>query len=286
MDDTFLTVVKNKYIEILLVGLVLWLAVFLINKALQLFFKRTEFIEDKKKKTIESLVKSVSKYTASICFVLYVISLFFHDFGKILAGAGVAGIVIGFGAQTLIRDILAGIFLIYERQIHKGDYVTVNNLFNGTIEEIGLRSLQIREWSGKLLTISNGDIRQIQNYNMHYMRITESVLIRANQNPDTAFQALETACDNLNQMHHDFLKKDEFQHAIEPFQVHGIMGLNKLNRGIEITVKGIAKHWRQQQRLVHYPFLLHLKRAPVLHRSLSQHQCRRQRFVLIQMHFS
>ncbi|WP_144471631.1 MULTISPECIES: mechanosensitive ion channel family protein [Bacillus] len=241
MDDTFLTVVKNKYIEILLVGLVLWLAVFLINKALQLFFKRTEFIEDKKKKTIESLVKSVSKYTASICFVLYVISLFFHDFGKILAGAGVAGIVIGFGAQTLIRDILAGIFLIYERQIHKGDYVTVNNLFNGTIEEIGLRSLQIREWSGKLLTISNGDIRQIQNYNMHYMRITESVLIRANQNPDTAFQALETACDNLNQMHHEFLKKDEFQHAIEPFQVHGIMGLNKLNRGIEITVKGMVE---------------------------------------------
>ncbi|WP_272511865.1 mechanosensitive ion channel family protein [Bacillus altitudinis] len=241
MDDTFLTVVKNKYIEILIVGLVLWLAVFIINKALQIFFKRTEFIEDKKKKTIESLVKSVSKYTASICFVLYVISLFFHDFGKILAGAGVAGIVIGFGAQTLIRDILAGIFLIYERQIHKGDYVTVNNLFNGTIEEIGLRSLQIREWSGKLLTISNGDIRQIQNYNMHYMRITESVLISANQNPDIAFKALETACDQLNQMHHDLLKKDEFQNAIEPFQVHGIMGLNKLNRGIEITVKGMVE---------------------------------------------
>ncbi|WMT28495.1 mechanosensitive ion channel [Bacillus aerius] len=241
MDETFLTVVKNKYIEILLVGLILWLAVFVINKALQIFFKRTEFIEDKKKKTIESLVKSVSKYTASICFVLYVISLFFHDFGKILAGAGVAGIVIGFGAQTLIRDILAGIFLIYERQIHKGDYVTVNNLFNGTIEEIGLRSLQIREWSGKLLTISNGDIRQIQNYNMHYMRITESVLISVNQNPDIAFKALESACDQLNQMHHDLLKKDEFQNAIEPFQVHGIMGLNKLNRGIEITVKGMVE---------------------------------------------
>ncbi len=99
--------------------------------------------------------------------------------------------------RRLIRDILAGIFLIYERQIHKGDYVTVNNLFNGTIEEIGLRSLQIREWSGKLLTISNGDIRQIQNYNMHYMRITESVLISANQNPDIAFKALETACDQF-----------------------------------------------------------------------------------------
>lgn len=152
------------------------------------------------------------------------ISLFFHDFGKILAGAGVAGIVIGFGAQTLIRDILAGIFLIYERQIHKGDYVTVNNLFNGTIEEIGLRSLQIREWSGKLLTISNGDIRQIQNYNMHYMRITESVLISANQNPDIAFKALETACDQLNQTHHDLLKKMNSKTPLNLFRFMALWG--------------------------------------------------------------
>lgn len=54
MDETFLTVVKNKYIEILLVGLILWLAVFMINKALQIFFKRTEFIEDKKKKRLRA----------------------------------------------------------------------------------------------------------------------------------------------------------------------------------------------------------------------------------------
>lgn len=54
MDETFLTVVKNKYIEILLVGLILWLAVFMINKALQIFFKRTEFIEDKRKKRLRA----------------------------------------------------------------------------------------------------------------------------------------------------------------------------------------------------------------------------------------
>ncbi|MFP9048875.1 mechanosensitive ion channel protein MscC, partial [Enterococcus faecalis] len=78
---------------------------------------------------------------------------------------------------SLIKDVLAGVFLIYERQLHKGDYVTVNNLFNGTVEEIGLRSLQIREWSGKLLTISNGEVRQIENYNIDFMRITESFLI-------------------------------------------------------------------------------------------------------------
>ncbi|MDP4124376.1 MAG: mechanosensitive ion channel protein MscC, partial [Bacillota bacterium] len=177
MKETLTEIFQNKIVDILLVAVILWIGVFIINRLVQLFFKRTDFIEEKKEKTIESLVRSVTQYTATIGFIFYVISLFVHDFGKILAGAGVAGIVIGFGAQSLIKDVLAGVFLIYERQLHKGDYVTVNNLFNGTVEEIGLRSLQIREWSGKLLTISNGEVRQIENYNIDFMRITESFLI-------------------------------------------------------------------------------------------------------------
>ncbi|MGW8264109.1 mechanosensitive ion channel protein MscC, partial [Bacillus sp. LR--39] len=192
-------------------------------------------------KTIESLVRSVTQYTATIGFIFYVISLFVHDFGKILAGAGVAGIVIGFGAQSLIKDVLAGVFLIYERQLHKGDYVTVNNLFNGTVEEIGLRSLQIREWSGKLLTISNGEVRQIENYNIDFMRITESFLISFKEDPDRVYSVLEEACDMLNEELRGSLKRDEFGNPTEPFQIHGITALNKINHGVEFTVKGMVK---------------------------------------------
>ncbi len=113
-------------------------------------------------------------------------------------------------------------FLIYERQLHKGDYVTVNNLFNGTVEEIGLRSLQIREWSGKLLTISNGEVRQIENYNIDFMRITESFLISFKEDPDRVYNVLEEACDMLNEELQDSLKRDEFGNPTEPFQIHGI----------------------------------------------------------------
>ena len=69
-----------------------------------------------------------------------------------MAGAGIVGVIVGFGAQSLIKDILAGIFLIYEKQLHKGDFITVNNTFNGAVEEVSLRYLKVREWSGKLLT--------------------------------------------------------------------------------------------------------------------------------------
>ncbi|KYD00632.1 hypothetical protein B4144_0809 [Bacillus atrophaeus] len=241
MKETFIDILKSKTFDILIVAALLWIGVFIINRFVQAFFKRTDFIEERKEKTIESLVRSLTRYSATIGFILYVVSLFVDDFGKILAGAGVAGIVIGFGAQSLIKDIVAGIFLIYERQLHKGDYVTVNNLFNGTVEEIGLRSLQIREWSGKLLTISNGEVRQIENYNINYMRITESLLVSFKEDPERVYRVLEEACDMLNQELRDSLKRDEFLNPEEPFQVHGITSLNKVNRGIEFTVKGMVK---------------------------------------------
>ncbi|ARW05870.1 small-conductance mechanosensitive channel [Bacillus atrophaeus] len=241
MKETFIDILKSKTFDILIVAALLWVGVFIINRFVQAFFKRTDFIEERKEKTIESLVRSLTRYSATIGFILYVVSLFVDDFGKILAGAGVAGIVIGFGAQSLIKDIVAGIFLIYERQLHKGDYVTVNNLFNGTVEEIGLRSLQIREWSGKLLTISNGEVRQIENYNINYMRITESLLVSFKEDPERVYRVLEEACDMLNQELRDSLKRDEFLNPEEPFQVHGITSLNKINRGIEFTVKGMVK---------------------------------------------
>ncbi|AKL83491.1 YfkC [Bacillus atrophaeus UCMB-5137] len=241
MKETFIDILKSKTFDILIVAVLLWVGVFIINRFVQAFFKRTDFIEERKEKTIESLVRSLTRYSATIGFILYVVSLFVDDFGKILAGAGVAGIVIGFGAQSLIKDIVAGIFLIYERQLHKGDYVTVNNLFNGTVEEIGLRSLQIREWSGKLLTISNGEVRQIENYNINYMRITESLLVSFKEDPERVYRVLEEACDMLNQELRDSLKRDEFLNPEEPFQVHGITSLNKINRGIEFTVKGMVK---------------------------------------------
>ncbi|KAA6444075.1 mechanosensitive ion channel family protein [Bacillus atrophaeus] len=241
MKETFIDILKSKTFDILIVAALLWIGVFIINRFVQAFFKRTDFIEERKEKTIESLVRSLTRYSATIGFILYVVSLFVDDFGKILAGAGVAGIVIGFGAQSLIKDIVAGIFLIYERQLHKGDYVTVNNLFNGTVEEIGLRSLQIREWSGKLLTISNGEVRQIENYNINYMRITESLLVSFKEDPERVYRVLEEACDMLNQELRDSLKRDEFLNPEEPFQVHGITSLNKMNRGIEFTVKGMVK---------------------------------------------
>lgn len=233
-------ILKMTWVQIILVAIILWFSIYLINKLIRKFFQRTDFIEERKEKTIESIVRSLTKYVASIGFILFVISRFVDNFGSILAGAGVAGIVIGFGAQSLIRDILAGMFLIYEKQIHQGDFVTVNNTFSGTVEEIGLRSLKIREWSGKLLTISNGEIKQIQNYNIDRMRIIERVIISYREDPDKVWKVLQKACDKLNKEFDHCLKLDQSNCMVEPFSIYGITSLNAGFRGHEYTITGLV----------------------------------------------
>src|SRR5690625_3374841 len=83
----------------------------------------------------------------------------------LLAGAGVAGLAIGFGAQNLVRDVISGFFIIFEDQFSVGDYVLVSGV-EGTVEEIGLRTTKILSWTGEMNILPNGDITHVTNYSM------------------------------------------------------------------------------------------------------------------------
>lgn len=240
MDQIKAFMKESVFFDIVIVAVILAISVFIINKLVKKFFQHSSFIEERKEKTIESMIRSLTRYTATIGLILFIVSQFVENFGSILAGAGVAGIIIGFGAQSLIRDILAGLFLIYEKQLHQGDFITINNTFNGTVEEIGLRSLKIREWSGKLLTISNGEIKQIQNYNIDRMRVIERVVVSYREDPDHVWAVLERACDKMNEELQHFLKRDSTNELIEPFQLFGLTSINSNYRGYEYTVIGLV----------------------------------------------
>jgi moderate conductance mechanosensitive channel len=235
-----------KLIGILIAAVIARVIVFIINKTVHNFFLKTHFIEERKEQTIESMIRSLTKYTVTISFIFFAISQYVSNFGRILAGAGVVGVIVGFGAQSLIKDILSGIFLIYEKQLHKGDFITINNTFNGTVVDIGLRFLKIREWSGKVLTISNGEVKQIHNFNIDQMRVIERVVVSYRENPERVFEILEIACEKMNEVHKPCLKLDHSNCAIEPFKVYGMTTINSGYRGIEYTVTGLvddAYYW-------------------------------------------
>jgi moderate conductance mechanosensitive channel len=235
-----------KLISILLAAIIARVIVIIINKTVHNFFLKTHFIEERKEQTIESMIRSLTKYTVTISFTFFAISQYVSNFGRILAGAGILGVILGFGAQSLIKDILSGIFLIYEKQLHKGDFITINNTFNGTVVDIGLRFVKIREWSGKVLTISNGEVKQIHNFNIDQMRVIERVVVSFRENPERVFEILEIACESINEVHQPCLKLDHSNCPIEPFKVYGITTINSGYRGIEYTVTGLvddAYYW-------------------------------------------
>lgn len=97
MKEIFMEIFYNKIVDIFFVVVIFWIGVFIINWLVQLFFKWMDFIEERKEKIIESFICFVIQYIVMIGFIFYVIFLFVYDFGKILVGVGVVGIVIGFG---------------------------------------------------------------------------------------------------------------------------------------------------------------------------------------------
>ncbi|MDY0394713.1 mechanosensitive ion channel family protein [Virgibacillus halophilus] len=123
-------------------------------------------ISERREATMKKLIKNVVAYVVYFTAILMVLQVFTINIGALLAGAGVAGLAIGFGAQNLVRDIISGFFIIFEDQFSVGDYVNVSGV-EGTVEEIGLRTTKVLSWTGEINVIPNGNITQVINYSVH-----------------------------------------------------------------------------------------------------------------------
>lgn len=113
-------------------------------------------------KTVQSLATSIFNYLLYFAIALIVLSVLGVDVSSLLTIAGVSGLAVGFGSQTLIKDFISGMFLWGEGRINVGDIVTIGGQ-TGIVEEIALRTTTLRDNSGYVYTIPNGDIRTVVN---------------------------------------------------------------------------------------------------------------------------
>lgn len=120
-------------------------------------------------KTLRSLVSSIFSYIMYFIIVTLVLSVFGVNVSSLLAVAGVGGVAISFGAQTLVKDIISGLFIWSEGSIAVGDVVDINGL-QGEVENIAIRTTSIRNYNGNVYTIPNGDIRSITNMSRGFKR--------------------------------------------------------------------------------------------------------------------
>lgn len=146
----------------------------------------------------------------------------------LLASLGVAGLALGLGAQTLIKDWLGGLFLLLEDQIRIGDAVTING-FSGTVNEINLRTTVLRGESGAVHIIANGSITVLSNFTREYSYYVFETILAHRADANKALEILE-------QTGAEMAKEEAYKFAIlAPIEV---MGVDKLSdRGATIRAR-------------------------------------------------
>lgn len=140
--------------------------------------------------TLSSLFSSVVRYVAWPLAFIIVLSELNMDVGALLATAGIAGLAIGFGAQTLVRDVIGGIFLLFDDTIHTGDSVRIGNEI-GTVEEINIRLIKVRKFDGELLMVPAGELRTFANRSIKFGRIVVPVNLSYEQDIDTILPVMK-----------------------------------------------------------------------------------------------
>lgn len=121
---------------------------------------------ERRQKTILKLLQSVLSYIVYFSAILAILSVVKINVAGLLAGAGIAGLAIGFGAQSLVKDVISGFFIIFEDQFGVGDHIKLNGA-EGTVIEIGLRTCKILGASGEQHIIPNGSIGAVVNYSVN-----------------------------------------------------------------------------------------------------------------------
>jgi moderate conductance mechanosensitive channel len=127
---------------------------------------------------------------------LVVLGEFGVNLGPLIAGAGIAGIALGFGAQTLVRDFLSGVFMLAEDQYGVGDVVDLGDA-QGTVEEIRLRTTRLRDGDGTVWYVPNGEVRRVANKSQRWARAILDFEVAADTDLDRATRAMKEAADAL-----------------------------------------------------------------------------------------
>jgi small conductance mechanosensitive channel len=231
----------TRILVILLIGIGLYFAT---NRVIPLLLRRGvvrtkgESKEGVKKRTdtLTSIFTGGMKLVILTMVAFTILSELDIDIGLILAGLGIAGIAVGFGAQYLIRDLIAGIFVIMENQYRVGDVAKIADIA-GLVEEINLRKTVLRDLDGIVHHVPNGEIRVASNYTRHFSRVNLDVSVAYGTNLDHAIEV-------LNRVGQELAADENWSPLIK--SAPQVLRVNNLgDSGIDIKVLGDVKPLQQ-----------------------------------------
>jgi small conductance mechanosensitive channel len=162
-------------------------------------------LNENKRKTLTSLLKSVIRYVTYFVMLVNILEIFGVRTASLLTAAGIGGLAVGFGAQSLVKDVISGFFIIFEDQYSVGDYIETAGV-GGTVEELGIRTTRLRDFGGQLHIIPNGQITLVTNHSRGAMRAMVQVSIAYEEDLDRTLDILEEVCREVKEKRGDIVE--------------------------------------------------------------------------------
>jgi small conductance mechanosensitive channel len=211
-------------------------------------------------RTLGPMLTSVVRYVVAFIVVVVILQQIGIDVGGFLLSAGVAGIVIGLGAQSLIRDIIMGFFILFENLIVVGDVIEVGP-HTGVVESVGLRVTKVRKFSGELRIVPNGELSAFGHHTAGWARLVVEVGVDYEEDVDRALRVLGEVGKALAQAHPGAILESPTAEGILRFGQGGSTEMVlRLSARVVATAKAPLEF--EARRRVREAFAAHGIRAP------------------------
>ena len=254
---------------VLLVGALFLLAVKMIGKAVRRAVddgddsKTSE--AERRAETLSSVLTNAARVLVLVFLLLMVLQEFGVNIAPLVAGAGIAGVALGFGAQSLVKDVISGFFLLMEDQFGVGDLISIDEKHVGTVERMTLRITQLRDAEGRAHYVPNGSINRVIVLSKEFSKALVDIEVGYDTDLDYIFSLLEGIGAELLKARPELVLEPTDVRGVESFGKDGctIRTLTKCAPGKQFDVarllrKRIIERFRAEgiaspipQRIVH-----------------------------------
>jgi len=163
---------------------------------------------ERREETLSKLLDNVLSYVVYFIAFMMILSVLGIDVKALIAGAGVVGLAVGFGAQSLVKDVISGFFIIFEDQFSVGDHVRIGQ-FEGNVETIGLRTTKVKSWTGEVHILPNGSIIEVTNFSINNSIAIVDIAIAYGEDIAKAEKVIEETLQFMPAQYEELIKTPE-----------------------------------------------------------------------------
>ncbi len=244
--DLWLGAVQGA-LRIVIVLFLAWFLIRIVSRAAERWTKSFDdlpLIHPRRQRAslIKSLLLSSARYVIWPLAFITVLGQLNIDVAALVATAGIAGIAIGFGAQSLVKDVISGVLLLFDDSLHVGDLIRIGQE-EGIVEYIGVRLIKIRRFNGEMLMIPAGELRTFGNRSIDFARAIVNVGLSYGDDHERPMAVIERVATAWADDHRDILKE-------ENPRVQGITDFADSSVNARVTVMVVpGEQWEAERQL-------------------------------------